>query len=273
MPTTLPKEPVVAGLRDVWTDLDELLAGLDDAEWATPTCLPGWDVQAVVAHVIGTEAMLLGESAPVVDIDADVRTHVRNDIARFNEAWVIALADEPPAAVLALFRDHVARRLEALDATTEEAWETVGFTPAGQDTYGRFMRIRAFDCWMHEQDIRDAVGRPGGEDGPAARLAIDEMAAALGYLVGKKGKAPQGSRVLLELTGTAGRTVAVEVAERAAIVDELSGAPTVTLTMPIGVFARLGGGRADPTVLIEEVVIDGDPEVGERIVANMAYTI
>jgi hypothetical protein len=43
--------------------------------------------------------------------------------------------------------------------------------------------------------------------------------------------------------------------------------------MPIGVFARLGGGRADPTVLIEEVVIDGDPEVGERIVANMAYTI
>jgi uncharacterized protein (TIGR03083 family) len=273
VPTTLPKEPVVAGLRDVWASLDELLGGLDDADWATPTGLPGWDVQAVVAHIIGTEAMLLGESAPPVEIDTDVRTHVRNDIARFNEAWVIALADETPAAVLARFRDHVARRLEALDATTEEAWETVGFTPAGQDTYGRFMRIRAFDCWMHEQDIRDAVGRPGGEDGPAAEQAIDEMAAALGYLVGKKGKAPEGSRVVVALTGVAGRTVAVEVGERAAIVEELSGPPTVTLTMPIGVFARLGGGRADPAVLVDGVTIDGDVDLGERIVANMAYTI
>ena len=203
-----------------------------------------------------------------------MRTHVRNDIARFNEAWVIALADEPPAAVLALFRDHVARRLEALDATTEEAWETVGFTPAGQDTYGRFMRIRAFDCWMHEQDIRDAVGRPGGEDGPAARHGDRRD--------GRRSRVPRGQ----EGQGAAGfaacgwtspaRPVGpshVEVAERAAIVDELSGPPTVTLTMPIGVFARLGGGRADPTVLIDEVVIDGDADVGERIVANMAYTI
>jgi uncharacterized protein (TIGR03083 family) len=273
VPTTLPKEPVVAALREVWADLDELLAGLDDADWATPTCLPGWDVQAVVAHVLGTEGMLLGDDAPVVEIDTEVRTHVRNDIARFNEVWVVALADDSPASVLALFREHVARRLAALDATTQEAWDTVGFTPAGQDTYGRFMRVRTFDCWMHEQDIRDAVGRPGGEDGLAARLAIDEMAAALGYLVGKKGKAPPGSRVRLELTGAAGRTVNVEVDERAAIVDELSGPATVTLTMPVGVFARLGGGRADPTLLLDQVTIDGDVEVGERIVTNMAYTI
>ena len=40
-------------------------------------------------------------------------------------------------------------------------------TPAGPDTYGRFMRVRIFDCWMHEQDIRRAVGRPGHVEGPA----------------------------------------------------------------------------------------------------------
>jgi len=109
--------------------------------------------------------------------------------------------------------------------------------PAGQDTYGRFMRIRTFDCWLHEQDIRDAVGKPGGEDGAAAALALDEMAGAAGYIVGKKA------------------------------------APTVTLTMPAGVFARLGGGRVDPSTLRDQVAIDGDAELGERIVANMAYTI
>ena len=56
MPITLPKEPVVAALDEVWDRLDDLLAGLDDAAWGTPTCLPGWDVKAVVAHIIGTES-------------------------------------------------------------------------------------------------------------------------------------------------------------------------------------------------------------------------
>ena len=51
-----------------------------------------------------------------------------------------------------------------------EAWDAVGFTPAGQDTYGRFMRIRVFDQWMHELDIRDAIGLGGGDEGLAAEV-------------------------------------------------------------------------------------------------------
>ena len=75
----------------------------------------------------------------------------------------------------------------------------------------------------------------------------------LGYVVGKKAGAPQGSRVRFELTGPAARTINVEVGERAAVVDELSGPPTVTLTMPAGVFARLGGGRVDPATVRDQI--------------------
>ena len=46
-------------------------------------------------------------------------------------------------------------------------------TPAGPDTYGRFMRVRDFDCWMHLQDIRDALGQPAPDPaGPSSRLAL-----------------------------------------------------------------------------------------------------
>ena len=45
------------------------------------------------------------------------------------------------------------------------------------------------------------------------------------------------------------------------------------MTMPVGVFARLGGGRADPDTLRDQVEIDGDAELGERLIGNMAYTI
>ena len=43
--------------------------------------------------------------------------------------------------------------------------------------------------------------------------------------------------------------------------------------MPAGVFARLGGGRVDPASVRDQVTIDGDADLGERIVANMAFTI
>jgi uncharacterized protein (TIGR03083 family) len=275
MSTHVPRERAVAALDDVWARLDGLLADLDDADWVRPTPLPGWRVQDVVAHLIGTESMLLGDPAPEVDVTG--AGHVRNDIGRFNEAWVVSMADLEPAEVLAAFRAGVARRREALAAMDDTAWSAEGFTPAGADTYGRFMRIRVFDTWLHEQDVRDAVGRPGGEAGPAAELALDEMAAAMGFVVGKKGGAPPGSRVAIELTGPAARSILVEVptgqGARASVVDELSGPPTAVVRLPAGVFARLGGGRIDPGTARQEVGLEGDTELGERIAANLAYTI
>ena len=79
-------EPLVAMFEDVWGDIVALCDGLTDEQWARPTDCPGWSVQDNVAHMIGTERMLLGEQpdAPPVD-DAP---HVRNDIGKANEQWI-----------------------------------------------------------------------------------------------------------------------------------------------------------------------------------------
>ena len=220
--------------------------------------------------------MLLGEPAPELDVGAP--THVRNEIGRFNEVWVASMADVAAgrrAGPVPGAHGPPARR--ARGRWTRGRGEAEGFTPAGKDTYGRFMRIRAFDCWLHEQDIRDAVRCPGGEDGPAAELALEEMTSAMGYVVGKRAGAPPGSRVVFDLTGPLARRVFVEVGKaegsRAAVVDELSGPPTVSLSMPVGVFARLAGGRVDPAARRDQVDIEGDVELGRRILNNLAYTM
>ena len=88
------------------------------------------------------------------------------------------------------------------------------------------MRVRLFDCWMHEQDIRDGVGLPSSDaelSGPAPRQSLDEIAATMGYVVGKLGKAPEGSRVAIELTGPMARTIRVAVDGRAQVVDDFGG--------------------------------------------------
>ena len=60
--TVLDKDDVLEGLFASWDSIAALLAGLSEDEWRTATALPGWDVHDVVAHMAGTESMLLGRT-------------------------------------------------------------------------------------------------------------------------------------------------------------------------------------------------------------------
>lgn len=261
----------VSALEEQFQAIDDLLVSLAPEQWKLPTALPMWDVQANVAHVIGTEAMLLGEANPAVDVDTAALDHVRNDIAAFNEVWVLALASASPAEMIDAYRQRVVARLEVLRGLSAEAWSADSFTPAGPDTYGRFMRVRVMDCWMHEQDIREAVGAPGHADGgPAVDLALDEMTSALGFVVGKRAGVPDGHSVTFALEGA--RDVHVLVDGRAAIVPSLpgDGSASVTLRMPLLRFSRLAGGRTRDTA---GVSVEGDEELGRRVLDNLAFMI
>jgi len=273
--TVLDRNDVLPGLFGSWDAIELLLDGLGDEQWQTPTSLPGWTVQDVVAHIIGTEMMLSG--APTPDTDVEGRDHVRNDIAALNERWVEQLRSESPADMMAKFRETTTRRKAALSSMPIEEWNTVTFTPAGPDSYGRFMRVRAFDCWVHEEDIRHAVGRPPTDSdltGPDVRLALDEMTSSMAFVVGKKGKAPDGSRVLIRLTGPVARDIRVAVNGRAALVDDFGGQdPTVVITMDGLQFTRLAAGRPMFADRSQEISYDGDAEAGRRIIENLAYVI
>ena len=275
MASNIPKDRTVAALGEVWASLGDLLGELSDDEWLLPSPLPGWSVQDNVAHIVGTEAMLAGEPGPNVEIDRDANAHVRNDIGAFNEQWVESMRPMPPNEVLSRFRELTGARLATLEAMSDDEWNAESFTPAGKDTSGRFMQIRVFDCWLHEQDIRDAVGRPGHETGLAVEVVLDEMATALGYVVGKKAGAAPGESVTFALTdgGVVVRELHVEVGERAAVVPALSGPPTVVLTRPVGVMTRRCAGRVGAGDLLDQVTIDGDLALASRILENQSYTI
>ena len=73
--------------------------------------------------------------------------------------------------------------------------------------------------------------------------------------------------------GAVVRELHVEVGERAAVVPTLSGPPTVTLTMPIGVMTRRCAGRVGSDELLDQVAIDGELDLASRILANQSYTI
>jgi uncharacterized protein (TIGR03083 family) len=266
------KDRLVTLLGTEWASIAELLAGLDEEGWATPV-LPGWDVHDVLAHMTGTELALSGAPLPEVPAGSESAPHVHNDIGKVNELWVAALRDRSDADLLAEFCAITAKRLASLHDMSVADFNAQSWTPAGPGTYRRFMEIRIFDCWMHEQDIRAAVGLPGHDSGPAVERSLDEVAGALGYIIGKRGRAPDGSSVLITLTGPVSRVLRVVTDGRAKVVDELDGEPTATITMPATLFLRLAGGREDTQAALERIELGGDVSLAGQLATNLAFTI
>jgi uncharacterized protein (TIGR03083 family) len=265
-------------LDEVWRDVAELCDGLTADDWNTGTECPGWTVFDNVAHMIGTERMLLGEQ-PSADggTHADA-PHVRNDIGKANEQWIGSYRGWDGPKLLDEFRAITARRLDVLRAMATEQWDAEGFTPEGPGPYRQFMAIRVFDCWYHDEDIREAIERPGFLEGPVADLSLARIPTkALGYVVGKRAGAPPGSTVSFVVEGEPLITAAISVPPegRAVLLDESPDDPTARITTDRRTFARLAGGRWSGAHARRYgiVRVEGDTTLGDRVVDNMAFTI
>lgn len=265
-------EPVVDRLAEEWASIDALCDGFTEAEWQTPTALPGWTVKDCVSHVVGVERMLMGDPQPSVDVSH--LPHLRDAFAASLETWVEERRCRPGAEVLAEFREQIPRRLEHLRAMTTEEFARPSLSPIGEVPYRDFMAVRLFDCWMHEQDIRRALERPGHLTGPVVDVALERFRAALGYVVGKRAGAPEGSSVVFVTTGGPGITFPVVVDGRARLVEQPPDDPTVRITLPFETFVALGGGRWDTEQARAAggVTIEGDIPLGERVLASLAFT-
>lgn len=273
------REQLTDLLAEQWEAIALLVTDLDEKAWRRTSPLPGWTLFDVVAHVIGTESWLLGETPPPHDPlrpKTDVRTlpHVRNEVAVLNEIWVDRLRPLSGKRLLALFDETTERRRAALAAMDDDAWQASTVSPVGQVPYGRFMRVRLFDCWMHELDLADGIGRSVPEGGGRAEAAFAELTIGLGRAVVKGAKAPDGSLITLDLTGPVTRQVHVAVAGgRGSVLDEVTEEPTTVIRLDSGLFARLRGGRTTADRHPGEVAVEGDTALGERLVHNLAFTI
>jgi len=256
-----------------WSAVGDFLAVLDQLEpgdWGTPTDLPGWDVKAVASHTAHLESILAGRPEESADIGAPA--HVTGAMGRFTEIGVVTRRDRDPASIVEEIRTATGARRAALaaappedaDAPAEGVFGAIGWSTR------TLLRNRPLDLWMHEQDIRRAVGRPGGLDSPGAQHTADYLVEGFGYVVGKRVAPPAGTTAVLAVDGSAPFAVRVGDDGRAHRLDVVPEGPTVSLVMDRESFIVLAGGRrpAAPGA----VVVTGDQDLGERIVANLATT-
>lgn len=147
---------VVADLEAESAQLDTLVAGLDDAGWATPTPAPGWTIAHQIAHLAWTD-----EVAAVAATDPDrfgaLLSEAASSVATYVDDAAKAGAAAPADEILAGWRaarDRLADALRAVPAGVKIPWFGPPMSAASMAT------ARLMETWAHGLDVADALGVP-----------------------------------------------------------------------------------------------------------------
>jgi uncharacterized protein (TIGR03083 family) len=189
-------------------ELMALLRGLAPGDWARPTACAGWSVKDIAAHLLDTGLRRLSfgrdrftPPAPGIASYADLVAYLN----RLNAEWVTATRRLSPEVLMDLI-DNMAPQVQeffaALDPHAEAqfgvAWAGEEYSPVWFDI-GREYTER----WLHQQQIREAVGAPGLVARQWLHPALDIFMRALPHTY-QAVPAQPGESILFAIEGEAG---------------------------------------------------------------------
>lgn len=282
----------VEAYRQVLISMVNVCDGLREAEWDLPTDCPGWRVRDHVAHTVHLEDYLSGSEHPVPDeaIEVGSPEHVRNDLGVWMEQGVRSRADVGPEQLVAELRALVEIRSADLYAPDLALDSTVRSVRGSEARFGDLVQLRLCDIWTHEQDIREAVGRPGSLDGAGAAQWTAMVLTALPRVVLRRVAPEPGTVVILEstgpVTGRAGVRIDVDEAGEPVAHELFTGhsaeegddvpvtdageEATTTISLSTHALARRSAGRASTEVTAYHV--HGDEDLARRVLEALTLT-
>jgi uncharacterized protein (TIGR03083 family) len=189
--------------------LIELLRSLTPDEWDLPTVAKRWTVKDVAAHILDTNLRTL--SIDKYDYMGDPPVNVQsnqeliNYLNRLNADWVAAFKRVSPAVLIELLETsckQYSAYLSTLDPFAQAIF-SVGW--AGEDVSANWFNIaREYtEKWHHQQQIREAVNKPGIMTEELYHPFLDTFMRALPFTY-RNTSAPEGTVLQFTLTGTGG---------------------------------------------------------------------
>ncbi len=215
--------------------LGRLLRDLEPGQWrlvAVPA--DGWTVQDLVAHLTATEglvALAVGARRPGEGEELDVFARTAAVLERNR--------GRDPEETAAEWRDQAEAIRAALGGVTEDGLDRRVPWLGLELPLRRVLLARAFETWIHADDVRRAAGRPPrpprpGDMRPIADLAVRSLPAALRVL--GRDRPRRTARVVLTGPGGGEWTLALGRGEE-------PGEPDAVLFADVVDFCLLAGGR------------------------------
>ncbi|MFF7641608.1 maleylpyruvate isomerase family mycothiol-dependent enzyme [Streptomyces canus] len=269
--------PTLQPYADAWTHsieaISELVTPLVEGEWNRRTPCPGWSVRDVVSHVIGLDCEMLGDPRPIHSLPRDLY-HVTNESQRYMEMQVDVRRHHTAPEMTSELEYVIIRRNRQLRNESRDPGTKVRGPLSTELTLADAMRQHAFDVWVHEQDLRTALGRPGNLDSPGAHIARDVLLAALPDIVAVKADAPRSSAIVFDVHGPVEflRTIRVDIQGRGTLETVPALGPAAALSLDWETYVRLACGRVSVEAAADRVKAEGDPELTSAILRNFTVT-
>jgi len=237
-PTLHPLEPVLVidRLSPLHAELIALLRSLTPDDWSRPTACALWSVRDIAAHLLDDDLRRLsfhrdGQPPPVGGpmSGADLVAFVN----RMNAEWVAVARRMSPRVIVDLLEVTGPWVVELFRATDPFAPAHWAVTWAGEEQSPHWFDVgRDYtERWLHQQQIRDAVGaRPlTGRDWLHPVLDLFMRALPVAY---RDTPAAEGTSVGVAIEGEAGGRWSVQhEAGRWRLYAGVGPAPAATVTM------------------------------------------
>ena len=228
-----------------------MLGILQTADWRK-LALRGLDVQGLVGHLTGVEEDV--HRALRGDPDVAQASHIGS-----TQAAADRQAGRLPAQTRAEWRREVDSTLALVHADRNPGDEVA--MHGMRLPLGMLLVARAFELWIHDNDIRHAVGLPPSVPDPSTLSLMTQAAARLLPHAVARGGLREPASVHLVLTGPGGGTWDIPIGQ-----SPPAAAPNAIaiVTDAVG-FCRLVANRATPGSL--DLHITGDPDCAAIVLA------
>ncbi|MYW15771.1 maleylpyruvate isomerase family mycothiol-dependent enzyme [Streptomyces sp. SID2955] len=269
--------PTLQPYADAWTHsieaISEMAQSLVEGEWNRRTPCPGWSVRDIVSHVIGMDCEMLGDPRPIHALPRDL-FHVTTEHQRYMEMQVDVRRHHTAPEMTAELEYTVIRRNRQLRNESRDPGTLVRGPLSTEITLEQAYRARAFDVWVHEQDLRTALGRPGNLDSPGAHVTRDVLLEALPKVVAEHAQAPRSSAIVIDVHGPVEflRTVRVDIQGRGTVEAVPALGPAATLVLDWETYVRLACGRVTPEAVADRVKTEGDQNLAAAILRHFTVT-
>ena len=182
-----------------------VLGGLSDADWERPTVCPGWSVRDIACHLLADDLGVLSRHrdeyrplAPRPDEALGVF------LARINDEWIQAMRRLSGRVIVDLLR-WSGEQTYALFSTIDMQALGGAVSWAGPEPAPRWLDVaREYtERWVHQQQIREAVGLPLLDDARWLGPVLATFTRALPRTFAGA-DAPAGTAVTVTLAGAGG---------------------------------------------------------------------
>jgi uncharacterized protein (TIGR03083 family) len=274
----LPMRPVflVDRFPPLHVELMRLLRGLNQQDWSRPTACTLWSVKDIVAHLLDTQLRRLSfgrdGAAPQPDRAIVEYADLVGYLNHLNAEWVAAARRLSPRVLLELLDAsasslhlHLAALNPLDDATFSVAWAGDSVSPVWFDI-GREYTER----WLHQQQIREAVGAPGLTSQEWLHPALDIFVRALPHTYRDLSGTP-GRSVRFGIEGPAGGTwTLVQQPSEWILFSGADDGPAAQVTLDQDTAWRLFSKGISTEAARSRVTIQGDARLGEPIFKALA---